>query len=345
MRRIPPAVRVAAAAGGLLLLAGLADCRANHGPIGAGHSGRPTAYPTHLRHSGTPTAAQSGTPAPSGSTKSSAGPAPSAITSTSGGTGGTIPASFPNASNTGVPAGHTLTIHNGTLTVDKAGTVIDGLEVHGDINVTANDVIIRNSRVLNRGDWGIIQRQGVHGLQVLDTDVHGNGTDRLQFAVLNEGGMVTIQRCNFSVTSDPISTSSGLITDNYVHDPKYFAGDHIDMLQSDAGPPAGQQLIVRHNTFINTVDQTSALALFQDFGVQHDAIIDGNLLAGGGYALYGGDGNKGTPYNIKVTNNVFSRQVFPNSGQYGPVAYWNRNGSGNVWQNNVWQNTTTAITA
>jgi hypothetical protein len=102
--------------------------------------------------------------------------------------------------------------------------------------------------------------------------------------------------------------------------------------------------VIRHNTVINTLDQTAAVALFQDFGVQHDAIIERNLLAGGGYALYAGAGAKGTSYNIKVIGNVFSREVYRASGQYGPVAYWDKNGSGNVWQGNVWADTGKPVT-
>jgi hypothetical protein len=281
---------------------------------------------------------------PSAGSRSSAGARLPSGAAADGGSASEVPSSFPNAATTGVPSGRSLKVHNGTLKVTKSNTVVDGLDVRGDIDVDADNVTIKNTRVVTAGNWGIIQRQGARGLRVLDTEVRGNGTDRLQYAVLNQGGMITIQRCDFSITSDPISTDLGLITDNYVHDPKYFPDDHTDMIQSNQGPPAGAQLVIRHNTLINTLEQTAAVALFQDFGVQHDAVIDGNLLAGGGYALYGGAGSMGTAYNIKVINNVFSRQVFPKGGQYGPVAYWDAKGPGNVWQNNVWADTGRPVT-
>jgi hypothetical protein len=253
--------------------------------------------------------------------------------------------SFPSASDTGLLPGVKLKAASSTtIRVKKKGTVLNGVDMRADISVEADNVTIKNSRVITSGEWGIIQREGAKGLVVQDSEIRGNGTDRLQHAIFNQGGDITIVRNDLGTVSDAISTSVGRIEDNYLHDPVYFDGDHTDMIQSNSGPPAGQTLVIRHNTVINTLDQTSAVALFQDFGVQHDAVIEGNLLAGGGYALYGGAGEKGTAYNIKVIGNVFSREVYKNSGQYGPIAYWDTKGSGNVWQGNVWADTGKPVT-
>ena len=253
--------------------------------------------------------------------------------------------SFPSADTTGIPAGARLkAVTSAPLRVSKAGAVIDGADIRADISVEADNVTIKNSRVMNAGEWGIIQRPGVKGLTVQDSEIRGNGTDRLQHAIFNLGGQITIIRNDMSVVSDAISTSVGLVEDNFLHDPIYFDGDHTDMIQANSGPPPGQQLVIRHNTVINTLEQTAAVALFQDFGVQHDAVIERNLLAGGGYALYAGAGKKGTSYNIKVISNVFSREVHATGGRFGPVAYWDHKGSGNVWRGNVWADTGRPVT-
>jgi hypothetical protein len=301
---------------------------------------------------GTPGSTAPPSAAPSATPSGSASPSPSRSPSASPSAGKSKPAvtprsrgSFPGAGNTGLPAGARLkAVTSSPLRVKKAGTVIDGVDIRADISVEANNVTIKNSRVITNGEWGIIQRENVKGLVVKDSEIRGNGKDRLQHAIFNLGGAITIVRNDMSVCSDAISTSVGLIEDNYLHDPIYFSGDHTDMIQANSGPPSGQQIVIRHNTVINTLDQTSAVALFQDFGVQHDAIIERNLLAGGGYALYAGAGAKGTSYNIKVIGNVFSREVYRASGQYGPVAYWDKNGSGNVWQGNVWADTGKPVT-
>jgi hypothetical protein len=277
-------------------------------------------------------------PSVSASASASVSPSASGNSSTGPKAGPAAPGGFPGAGNTGVPPGKALKA-SGSVRVTKAGTVLDGLDVRGDISVEANNVTIKNTRLTNVGEWGIIQRQGASGLTIIDSEVRGNGKDKLQFAVINQGGMITIQRNEFAVLSDHISTSSGLIADNYIHSPKYFPGDHIDGIQSNSGPGGGQTLIIRHNTIIIDYDQTACIALFQDFGLQHSAVIENNLLAGGGYSIYGGAGKYGKSHNIRVINNKFSRQVYPKGGNFGPVAYWDRDGSGNVWQGNTWLDT------
>jgi hypothetical protein len=222
--------------------------------------------------------------------------------------------------------------------VTKDGTVIDGLDVRGDITVEADNVTIRNTRVRGQDDyWGILQRAGHSGLRVEESEIFGNGRVRTQFGILNQGKLLTVRRVDIHTISNGIATDQGLIEDSYLHDPKYYPEDHTDMIMSMGTRAPGTQLVIRHNTVINTLDQTGAIALFQDFGVVRDVTVEGNLLAGGGWSLYAGAGSKGTSSNIKVIDNVFSRMVWPKGGYAGPVAYWDADGPGNVWRGNTWK--------
>ena len=76
-------------------------------------------------------------------------------------------------------------------------------------------------------------------------------------------------------------------------------------------------MVVRHNTILVDTDQTDAVSFFQDFGTQANKTIDNNLLAGGGYTIYGGGGNKGATSNIKITNNRISSIYFAKGGYWG----------------------------
>lgn len=299
----------------------------------------PTSTPTKTHTSspeGTPSASH--TPEPSDTAIPSK--QPTEVPPSTKPTQTTMPPStggFPGASNTGVPSGKSLQQSN-SVRVTKDGAVIDGLEVHGEINVQADNVTIRNTRLAAEpGDWGIIQRKGYSGLKVEDSEIFGNGTQRTQFAILNQGGDLTVRRVDIHTISNGILTEQGLIEDSYLHDPVYYSGDHTDMIMCTSGPPSGATLVIRGNTVINTLQQTGAVALFQDFGVVRNVTVEGNFLAGGGYSLYGGAGKKGTSSNIKVVGNVFSRDVWAKGGYYGPVAYWDENGSGNEWKGNVWE--------
>ncbi|WP_143591467.1 hypothetical protein [Thermoactinospora rubra] len=249
----------------------------------------------------------------------------------------TLPGGWPGPDNTGVPPGIKLR-KTKSIKVTIPGTVLDGLEVHGDIDVQADDVIVRNVAVhAPEGEWGIIQRAEYGGLVVEDSEVFGDGRKRTQSGILNMGGELTVRRVDVHTITDGIVTSQGVVEDSYIHNPAFYEGDHSDMIVSTGAPRPGSRLVIRRNTVINTLGQTGAISLFQDFSVPRDVYIINNLLAGGGYSLYGGGGKRGTATNIHVVANVFSRRVWPKGGYHGPVAYWDAGGAGNVWKDNKWE--------
>jgi hypothetical protein len=241
---------------------------------------------------------------------------------------------FPSAANTGVPSGTTLTKQTGNLVIRQDGTVIDAVDLTGSIDVYANNVTIRRSKISGTNWWGVYLREGYANLTVEDSEIFGNGVQQMEYGISSSGGTVTALRNNVHTISNGIDVPIGLIEDNYVHDPKYFDGDHTDMIMSEGGAPAGSTLTIRHNTAVNTLDQTGAIALFADWGPQHDVQVENNLLIGGGYSFYGGDVGSS---NLHVTGNVFGREVWPNGGHWGPIAHWDETGPGNVFQNNTWE--------
>jgi hypothetical protein len=264
----------------------------------------------------------------------------SAAPSPSGNSRSAVPAGWPSTANTGVRPGVRLATRNGTVKVTRNGAVVQGLEIHGDVVVLARNVTIRNCRIIGGGSWGILQRQEAGGgLTVEDTEIVGGGGAPLEFGVLNYSGMVTVRRTEVHTMMSAVQTSQGLIEESYFHDPKDFPGAHVTLVASNSGPRSGMSLVVRHNTILNPVDQTAAVALYQDFGLNHDVLVQNNLLAGGGYTVYGGKGKYGTPYNIRFVGNVFSRRYYPKGGSFGWGATWDGSGRGNVWQGNVWQET------
>ena len=149
-----------------------------------------------------------------------------------------------------------------------------------------------------------------------------------------------VLRCNISLTSTFVEMYQGLIQDCYLHDSQLIFGQHVDGIHNDAGgywsslhgdttaipsgtvgssagpetlpaPLAGQpycQQFIIHNTIMvglqpYAVDltQTGAIVLNQSFGVNSDITCQNNLIAGGGYTLYGG----GTTSAVNpVTNNT-----------------------------------------
>ncbi|WP_326587218.1 hypothetical protein [Streptomyces sp. NBC_01294] len=327
---------------GLLLAAGLTLYRADRTGVGepsAGPSATPvatlpgTAAPTPSATTPSPSATPSPKPSPGASEPPSTAPA-----CTSPGSCG-----FPDASSTGPRI--SLERHDtGNMSIKKDGTVIKGWDIRGSLDVYANDVTVIDSRITSANWWGINLRPGFSGLKVLHTTitaVPGKGPDNggVNYAVSNMGGSsIEVGWCDISVFGNALSMGQGDLHDNYVHDLVAFRNQggewqHIDAVISGGGNKG--RLTIRRNTLLNStpVDKgaTAAVGLFADTGVVSSVVVDGNWLAGGAYALYGGGpGATG----IQVTDNVFSTQYHPAAGAYGPVTAWNAGGAGNVWKGN-----------
>lgn len=292
----------------------------------------------------TPTAAPSMStvkPAPSASTTSSSAPASTAPNPAPQGGRGCVDrpsaCGYPDASNTGVPAGTALRASS-SVSASKAGQVIDGLDITGEINVTAPNVTIRNTRITGGGDYVIIVRDGADNLTIEDTEIQTPaGTPQDIGCVLNVGNAKPkILRVNIHGCSAGVSSGGGLVQDSYIHDMAQKAG-----LSHDVGVASnfGGGMSVIHNTILNQLSQTAAVAFYQDFGPQSNDLVQDNLLAGGGYCVYGGTGEKGTTSDIRFLDNRFSRKFHPNCGYYGLVADFDRGASGNVWSGNYWDDT------
>ncbi len=87
---------------------------------------------------------------------------------------------YPDASNTGVPAGHTLTTVNGDVMLSTPGQVYQDREVNGCVNVTATGVTIQFVKVhcssveaISHFDLGV---RDSTPLKVLDSEVDCLGT-------------------------------------------------------------------------------------------------------------------------------------------------------------------------
>ncbi|MFC1419620.1 hypothetical protein [Streptacidiphilus cavernicola] len=301
---------------------------------------------------GTPSPAPGSDPAKIGQPASTPSPRPSTGKPAGSGkgssvsgdaTGQIVAGGFPDASSTG-PRIALKPHHTGALSITTNGTVISGWDITGSLDIYANNVTIVDSRVTSDNWWGINLRAGFSGLRILHTTITGlpgqgpdNGGE--DYAVSNMGGSsIEVGWSNISEFGNMLSMGQGNLHDNYLHDVSEFRNqsggwEHADAVISDGGNTGS--LIIRHNTLLNQVGvdhgASGSIGLFADTGTVANSVVDGNWIAGGSYALYGGGpGATG----IQVTNNIFSTQFHPDCGEYGPVAAWNAGGAGNVWSNN-----------
>lgn len=221
-------------------------------------------------------------------------------------------ADYPDETTTGVPEGIDLK-PSGSRTITQDGTVIDGLEVTGTILVEAKDVVIRNTRILNSGEYAIRVADGGENLLVEDSEIDGQGKGAAAVAFSD----YTLRRVHiFNVREGPrVSGGDVTIEDSFIHQLIQREGDHADVIQV----VSGKNIQVRGNRLDAYNPDAGSLgnAAFmfgEDHGDVDDCLVEGNYLNGGNYTVNGG-GGKTTEAACVFLDNSFGRDH-----RFGPAA-------------------------
>ena len=188
---------------------------------------------------------------------------------------------WPDETNTGVLPGAVLKIH-GALVISVAGTFVEDLDVQGAVEINAPQVTLRNSRIRSANYDVIRVKPGLLGVTIQDCEIDGVGID-------NDGsngirGSGTFLRNNIRNVENGITLDgSATIKDNYIHDLRASGAPHYDGIQIDGNV---SNVVISHNTVINTYEQTSAVMIDNYFGPISNIQVDNNRLIGGGYTVY-----------------------------------------------------------
>lgn len=244
------------------------------------------------------------------------------------------PAGWPDATNTGVPAGTALT-SSGSLTVTADNTVIDAKDIIGTVDIRANNVTIENSKIeAGTNGWGIYIDSG--SVTVKHSEITGSDYGGIA------GGPYTLDADNIhDFHGDGMKLHSNVTVENsWIHDAKPENGQHADGMQLQ---DALSDVTIRHNTITpgtSTGDGVnSAVFIKDDLGPGNGpgpVVVDDNLLGGGGYTLYVYKGSTGLVQGgVTVTNNRFLRDA-----EYGPVAV---NIPVDSWSGNVYDDDGAAV--
>jgi hypothetical protein len=240
---------------------------------------------------------------------------------------------WPNATNTGVPANVSLTA-SGSLTIDEDGKVVEGLDLRGSITVKASDVVIRDCKLTN--DATAIRFDQGTNLLVERVTLVGSSAKTLDGAI-QASGDITVRRVQISGFGEGIDVygAGGLIQDNLMINMANADGKLMDGIEAWEA----KHLVIRHN-LIEMPDGNSVIKLPLDVPVPggDDVLIENNLLAGGGYTVYGGydPPNQNPSYtHVRFIANRFSTKFGPKCGFYGPGAFI----ESDLSHDNVWHET------
>lgn len=265
----------------------------------------------------------------------------------------TVPSGdFPDASNTGVPRGTSLSAYTGSCTITADNTVIDAKTLTCDLDIRAADVMITRSKI--------------NGRVVLDTDIPGSSrwSYTLQDSEVN-GGVVQLPAVSYGNMSVIRSNVYGGQTAVQCGEKASFCTVRDSWLHGQNIPPGanwhlggflsngGTNVLLEHNSVICDAAPTGSdggctgdVNLFGDFAVVSHVTVRNNLMGantGSAYCTFGGDvSNKQFPHanNVVYEDNVFVRGSNGKCGAYGPVSNFNIDGPGNKWINNTWQDGT-----
>lgn len=268
-----------------------------------------------------------------------------------------MPASWPSADSTG--ASGRLTTVSGDITLGTNGQVYQNMRVKGTIAVTACNVTIRNVEVDTgepyTGDstpdlfaiW--LQESATcpvtidHVSTITDSAPNVYVTTSIRDA---RGGPMSITNSKLvGAQLGILGVSTGTVRGNFIQLGPNMRGDHNDAVQADGS----SNMVIDHNTLLNPNDQTSALALYTEYGNNTNDVVSDNLMAGGGYTCYCGDGatdNRGNParaVHVMFVNNVFWRLYFADGGSFGSGRAYNPAGGGQ-WTGNVYMNADGTLT-
>lgn len=271
--------------------------------------------------------ASTGTPDGSASMSGSAQPGPSRGPSpTAGGrrsaAPGSLPVDFPNAGNTGVPAGVVLKPVKGDLVIKRAGTVIDGIDLVGKVVVEADNVTISRSRITaprnlpnkGRDEFTVIQLYtSAKGLRLEDCEVDGSGLVYRAITALNH---LIVNRCELRNVGHGAEVGDNFVIQNsWIHSTTSGPDNdwHIDGIISSIGVNG----VIDHNTIVLTGDSlTGAVSIGSSLGPIDNVVIKNNLLAGGNYTVYIQD--QGHPATrIQVLDNRFTTMLHSKVGVFG----------------------------
>jgi hypothetical protein len=250
---------------------------------------------------------------------------------------------FPNAGNTGIQDGVSLTPLSGDQEISSSGVYEDKDITGGSLVVNADNVTVRNCRVTYDGGTAKIYiASGKTGVVIEYCEVDGTvGNQGAKGIWVDEANGVEIRFCNIYNIEDGIYAfgDDTYVHDNYIHSPANINEDpHHDGIQF-----AGEGVVIEHNTFECGVDQNACIQFAGTPGFPIDLTVNYNMmLADTGVAplaLMNMNDSLTEVTRVRVTNN----HMTPGTNSVNPYFLFNV-APPNVWYNNINADTLVEVT-
>ena len=244
----------------------------------------------------------------------------------------------PGPSNTGVPAGTVLRVHQGDLVVTKAGTVIDRMDIRGEVSIKANNVkitrsLIRGGPAATKDRALVMAWWNFTGLKIEDSTLRATNRSLLIDGI--SGSNITATRVNVSNVVDPVKVigSNVVITRSWLHGNIHSDNDpnHKDRRTHDDSVQitGGSNIVIQDNTLEDA--HNAAIQINQGVRRTSNVVITRNWLSDGVCTLNISAGTGPALQGVRVISNRFgpgseAKRCPIVSPKTSPVQF-----SGNVW--------------
>ena len=267
-----------------------------------------------------------------------------------------------NATNTGIPAGVSLTNFTSSVTINAswitnsnggsrtltARNFTSGTIIH----IAANNFTFQSCKKTGAG--GIWIDEPYTGTKFLDCEIDGNH-ENFQSSTAITGSNYEAKRCHFWRWPRNMFIGGGdvHIEECYMHDLTIDgSGSHVENIYVAGG---ANHVYIRNKLISNltylaywAVGISASLAIYNEswaaFARLDGLVIQDNYMEGdGAYTGYFGalSAKRNPPLgeyaqNMVVSGNIFGRQESRFSSVYGPASGFDESGVGNSWTNNTW---------
>lgn len=260
---------------------------------------------------------------------------------------------FPDATNTGIPAGTVLSAYTGPCKITAANTVIDAKQINCTLTIATTGVKISRSKIngsLVTADG--ISTTGTRSVIISDSEIDA-GND------LNAGALDAVNfeayRMNIHGGHRGVWCMTCVLQDSYIH----TSTVPVDGAAHESAVRMEQNGQIIHNTMVCDAPNYGAdggcsadLTGYGDFSTVQYNTVQNNFFKAttGGTCAYGGSSGLSTgakPYphanHVVFQGNVFERGAGPSDkgkfglcGWYFPITDFDTSGDGNSWSGNKW---------
>jgi hypothetical protein len=249
----------------------------------------------------------------------------------------------PSEQNTGVPAGTKLTVHRGDITVTKAGTVLDALDIQGFVDVKAPRVTIKRSIIRGgaaMGFKGVVQNNDSTATDLVLVDSEIRPASPSVWLTGVKGANYTMRRVHVNggvVDGAMVSGNKVQIEDSYIHglvhyaqDPTHSDGSHNDGVQV----VGGTDVTVTGNTIEVGTGWNAVLQVTQDVAATRNLSFIGNWVDGGTCSVKLTQQGRSTLGPVIVSGNRFGRSMSIAGCAVLRTNATTLEAAGNVWEDN-----------